>query len=113
MTDKATVKKRPRSSAFEAIHSAATGLHKVGAIDKKTMREFDEACLMPVPTYTGNDVKRIRTKIAKVSQTVFAVYMNTSVSAVQKWEQDNRPVQGPAARLLNIVERSGSLEAIA
>ncbi|MBC7857823.1 MAG: hypothetical protein H7Z39_03415 [Burkholderiaceae bacterium] len=33
-----------RSDAFEAIHSAATALHSVGAIDKKTMREFDASC---------------------------------------------------------------------
>lgn len=112
MTAKTNAKMKPRSAAFEAIHSAASGLHKVGAIDKTTMREFDEACLMPVPEYKGSDVKRIRMTIAKVSQTVFAAYMNTSVSAVQKWERDNRPVQGPAARLLNIVERSGSLNAI-
>jgi hypothetical protein len=34
-----------RSDAFEAIHSAATALHCVGAIDKKAMREFDASCL--------------------------------------------------------------------
>lgn len=113
MDVKAKVKMRSRSPAFDAVHSAAVGLHKVGAIDKTTMREFDVACLLPAPEYSGDDVKRIRTQIAKVSQTVFAAYMNTSVSTVQKWERDNRPVQGPAARLLNIVERSGSLEAIA
>jgi len=111
MTAKVNTKMKPRSAAFEAIHSAASGLHKVGVIGKETMREFDAECLMPVPEYTGDDVKRIRTKI-KVSQAVFAAYMNTSLSNVQKWEQDNRTVQGPAARLLNIVERGG-LKAIA
>ncbi len=29
-----------KSDAFEAIHSSATSLYKVGAIDKTTMRRF-------------------------------------------------------------------------
>jgi hypothetical protein len=33
-----------RSDAFEAIHSAASALHSVEVIDKKTMREFDASC---------------------------------------------------------------------
>ena len=37
------------SDAFEAIHSSASSLFKVGAIDKATMRHFDETCLT-VPT---------------------------------------------------------------
>ncbi|SCC94727.1 Transcriptional regulator, XRE family (fragment) [Thiomonas sp. X19] len=43
MTTKPTFK----SDAFEAIHSAAQGLYRVGAIDKATMREFDASCLTP------------------------------------------------------------------
>jgi putative transcriptional regulator len=34
-----------KSDAFEAIHSSATALHKVGAIGKTTMKGFNEACL--------------------------------------------------------------------
>ena len=30
-----------RNDGFEAIHSAASALFKVGAIDRATMREFD------------------------------------------------------------------------
>ena len=39
--------KKYRSEAFAAIHETMEGLHEVGAIDKQTMREFDEACLTP------------------------------------------------------------------
>jgi putative transcriptional regulator len=35
-----------KSDAFEAIHSTAQGLYKANAIDKNTMREFDESCLL-------------------------------------------------------------------
>ena len=39
-------KTRFKSDAFEAIHSAASGLHEAGVIDKKTMKDFDETCIM-------------------------------------------------------------------
>lgn len=34
-----------KSAAFEAIHSAASGLFSVGAITREVMRGFDEACI--------------------------------------------------------------------
>jgi putative transcriptional regulator len=51
MTTKPNNKLKPKykSSAYEAIHSSARALHKVGAIDKATIRSFDESCLS-VPT---------------------------------------------------------------
>ena len=44
-----TSKAKFKSDAFEAIHSAALGLHRAGAIDKATMRGFDESCLAALP----------------------------------------------------------------
>ena len=44
---------------------------------------------------------------AKISQAVFAAYLNTSVSAVQKWEIGKKKPSGIALKLLNIVERNG------
>jgi putative transcriptional regulator len=41
MTDK-----NYKSEAFEAIHSSARALYKIKAIDKETMRSFDDACLI-------------------------------------------------------------------
>ena len=101
-----SAKPKPKSAAFEAIHSAASGLQRAGVIDQKTMRHFDKTCLIQIPTYDGKDVKRIRAK-AQVSQAVFAVYMNTSVSAVQKWETGGKVPGGPAAKLLNIIDKHG------
>ncbi len=34
-----------KSDAFEAIHSSASALLSVGAIDKASMRDFDLSCL--------------------------------------------------------------------
>lgn len=41
--------KKIKSEAFESIHSSAEALLKIGAIDKATMREFDEAYVAEVP----------------------------------------------------------------
>jgi len=53
-------------------------------IDKTTMREYDELCIEEPPHFDAKDVADIR-KAAKVSQPVFALYLNTSASTVQKW----------------------------
>lgn len=42
--------KKYRSEAFAAIHETMETLHEIGAIDKQTMHEFDEACLKPMRT---------------------------------------------------------------
>jgi putative transcriptional regulator len=34
-----------KTDAFEAIHTSASAIYKVGAIDKETMRSFDSSCL--------------------------------------------------------------------
>jgi len=33
---------------LDAVHETAKGLHKAGAMDATTMREFDALCLPPV-----------------------------------------------------------------
>ena len=42
------MKKKYRSEAMAAVHETMEALHKVAAIDKQTMRRFDDACLTPV-----------------------------------------------------------------
>lgn len=50
---------RFKSGAFEAIHSSALAMLKVGTIDKVTMRRFDETCLaVPVVALCGNAVRK-------------------------------------------------------
>ena len=77
-----TTKAKFKSDALEAIHASATALHRVGAVDKATMREFDESCLVTPTGIAPQQIKRIREK-AHVSQPVFARYLNTSESTVQ------------------------------
>lgn len=103
---RAAAPRRSKGDAFEAIHSAAQGLHRAGAISKATMREYDELCLEPVKEVTAEDVVRIRLR-AKVSQNLFAHYLNTSPSTVQKWETGAKKPGAIAAKLLRVVEKHG------
>ena len=100
------VKRKAQSSAFEAIHSAASDLHSVGAISKATMREYDALCLAPVKSVTAKEVVLIRAKV-NVSQNLFARLLNTSKSTVQKWETGAKSPSALATKLLRIVEKHG------
>ena len=99
-------KRKFRSDAFEAIHASASALHRLGAIDKATMREFDESCWVTPPIMQPREIKRIREQ-AHVSQPVFARYLNTSESTVQKWEAGTKRPSGMALKLLTVVEKHG------
>jgi putative transcriptional regulator len=99
-----------RKRILENVHETAKGLRKAGVMDAKTMREFDALCLPPVKNLSPAQIKRLRTR-HKASQAVFAAYLNTSPSTVQKWEQGQKKPNGPSLKLLNLIERKG-LEAL-
>ena len=96
---------RTKSDVSEAIHSAATALFKVGAINKKTMRDYDDACLVPADL-SVDDVRRIREKLL-VSQEVLARAIGTTKSAVAKWESGVNTPSPMAQRLLRVVDKHG------
>jgi putative transcriptional regulator len=98
--------KKYKSDAFEAIHSSVAGMYRSGTIDKATMREFDEACLSVPATLEPHRIKQIR-ESQKVSQPVFARYLNTSESTVEKWETGVKRPSGMALKLLDIVQKHG------
>ncbi len=93
------------------LQQTARGLYELGAIDGKTMRDFESLRLESPKAYSAYEIKRLRLK-EKASQAVFAAYLNTSVSTVQKWEIGEKKPGGPALKLLDIVERKG-LKALA
>ena len=100
-----------RSEALAAVHEMIEGLHEADAIDKRTLRGFDEACLAPATPLMPEEIKAIR-EAQHVSQPVFASYLNVSKNLVSDWERGQKRPGGPALRLLSIVRRKG-LEAIA
>ncbi|HTB66667.1 MAG TPA: DNA-binding transcriptional regulator [Steroidobacteraceae bacterium] len=99
-------KRKYKSDAFEAIHSSAAALHRVGAVDKATMKDFDTSCIEEISPIRPAQIKMLRER-NKVSQPVFARYLNTSESTVEKWETGAKKPSGMALKLLKIVEKHG------
>jgi putative transcriptional regulator len=101
-----TIKKTYKSDAFEAIHTSASALHKIGAIDKTTMRSFDTSCLAVPVEIEPEQIKLIR-ELNHVSQPIFARYLNTSESTIQKWETGAKRPSGMALKLLSVIQKHG------
>ena len=94
------------SEAMAAIHEMMADLHDVGAIDKQTMRHFDEACLAPIKPFKPEEIKSIREK-EHVSQIVFANYPNVTGRLIGKWERAEKRPSGTSLKLLSPVEKKG------
>ncbi|MDF1759266.1 MAG: helix-turn-helix domain-containing protein [Coxiellaceae bacterium] len=90
----------------KVLKKTMKGLHDIGLADNATMHEFDALSLPPIKKFTPNQIKRLR-KQNKASQAVFAIFLNTTTSTVQKWEQGQKKPSRLALKLLNLVDRHG------
>ncbi|MCF8003336.1 MAG: DNA-binding transcriptional regulator, partial [Chromatiaceae bacterium] len=81
-------------------------LQELDAIDKQTMREFDEACLTPVEPLSPEAIRALRER-EHLSQPVFARYLNVSKNLVSDWGRGVKRPGGPALRLLTVIEKKG------
>ena len=95
-----------KKKLVKTAHAMAKDLYKAGVIDKVTMRGYDALCIPPVKTLSPRQIKHIRL-CTGVSQTVFALYLNTTLSTVMQWEQGLRHPSGTSLKLLNIVAKNG------
>ena len=95
-----------RSRLLTEVHETASALHQSGSIDKQTMREFDALALPRVRDLTPRQIRAVRQR-ARMSQAVFAAFLNTSVSTVQKWEVGEKKPSGPSLKLLNVIDQKG------
>ncbi|MDZ7696559.1 MAG: DNA-binding transcriptional regulator [Deltaproteobacteria bacterium] len=93
------------------VHETAKGLYDAGIMNETTMREFDALCLTPVRAYKPEEIKQIRMRY-RVSQAVFAAYLNVSKTSVAGWESGGKRPGPAAVKLLNLVDRKG-IEAVA
>lgn len=100
------IKKIYKSAISQAVHESAKALYRTGVIDKTTLREFDDACLSKLPSFAPKDIQKLRQK-NRVSQPVFARYLNTSESTIEKWETGAKRPSGMALKLLAIVQKHG------
>lgn len=56
--------------------------------------------------FSAQQIRKLRLR-SKASQAVFAAYLNTSISTVQKWESGDKHPNGPSLKLLNLVASKG------
>jgi putative transcriptional regulator len=98
--------RKSKSAILEAVHDTAKGLYKAGVMDQVTLREFDHLCLPPVEPLEPMQIKKIR-EDSRVSQAVFAMVLNISLSTVQKWEIGQKRPTGTALKLLHLVQKQG------
>jgi putative transcriptional regulator len=99
-------KRKFRSEIAEVVHEGMRGLHRLGIVDKQTMREFDVRCLTPVDNLTPADIVAMREK-AGVSQAVFACALNVTTDYVSKIERGAKRPTGATLKLLSLVRRKG------
>lgn len=90
----------------EIMHKTAQDFYEAGVMDEKIFREIDVLCLPPIKKYSPSQIKRIRQR-NKVSQSVFAAYLNTTCSTIQNWEKGQKHPRGMALKLLNLVDKHG------
>jgi putative transcriptional regulator len=70
------------------------------------MRGFDQGCLAVPTDIPPQQIKKLR-ELHHVSQPIFARYLNTSQSTVQKWETGAKRPSGMALKLLAVVQKHG------
>lgn len=104
-------RRTPASDVLAAVHASVAGLQRAGVVRAATMREFDALCLAPVLPLAPAEIAALRRR-EKVSQPVFARYLNVSKSSVVQWEIGERKPDGAALKLLDLVRRKG-LQALA
>lgn len=99
-----------KSKVLASVHEAIADAHEVGIVDKRTMREFDDACLTPVEALSPKEIVALREREG-VSQAVLARHLNVAVKLVGEWERGEKRPSGPSLKLLSLVQARG-LDAI-
>jgi putative transcriptional regulator len=104
--------KKPKDRVADEMLEMATLLSHRGIVSMKNLERIKALASTP-PIYSAERVAAIRIKKAKMSQAVFAGFLNVRPSTVQKWESpaSGKHPGGAAAKLLQIIEKKG-IEAV-
>ncbi|WP_375414130.1 helix-turn-helix domain-containing protein [uncultured Bradyrhizobium sp.] len=108
-------KKKKTSSLTKALLETAGDMRKAGLIDrttheKITLRHLGVAGKSKPAPITAAQIRAMRDR-AKLSQAVFASYLNLTVGYVSQLERGTKQPTGAALALLNVIKRKG-IEAI-
>jgi putative transcriptional regulator len=99
-----------RSEIAGVVQDGVRGMHKLGLVDKKTMREFDLRCLTTVEKMTAKDILALREREG-VSQAVFARCLNVTTNYISQLERGAKRPRGATLKLLSLIKSKG-LEAV-
>ena len=103
-------KKRASRLAGELMETAED-LHRIGLMDgatygKITLRHLGPENTPKVSRVTPKQIRSMRQR-AKMSQAVFARYLNLTVGYVSQLERGAKQPTGAALALLNVIKRKG------
>lgn len=108
-------KKKKTSRLTKELLETAGDMRESGLMsrethEKITMRHLGEAPKPAAAPLTGAQIRTMRER-AKLSQAVFARYLNLTVGYVSQLERGTKQPTGAALALLNVIKRKG-IEAI-
>jgi len=101
-----TKTKTYKSDMLAAVHETASDLHDAGVMAKQTMREFDSLCLTEAKPLSAGEIRAIRTR-ERMSQAVFARYLNVTTGLVSQWERGQKHPSGASLKLLTLAKEKG------
>jgi putative transcriptional regulator len=95
----------------KALLETADDMHRSGVLskaahDKITLRHLGTQAEPSPEPISGEDIRRLREQ-ARLSQAVFARYLNLTVGYVSQLERGIRRPTGPALVLLDVIRRKG------
>ena len=109
------MRRKQPSRLTKALLETSDDMARVGILDaaaheKITLRHLDDTVATAAEPITGEEIRSMRER-ARLSQAVFARYLNLTVGYVSQLERGAKRPTGPALALLNVIRRKG-IEAI-
>lgn len=101
---------KARGSSEEALQAAyemASDLHESGVMDDLTMAKINVMRFPAEKKFSAAEVRQIRAS-TKMSQSMFANFLNVTKSSVVKWESGIRNPRNSSVRILQFLSDNGT-----
>jgi len=98
--------RKATSRILNEMLETSQGLHAAGLIDQRCLSEIKALCTDSVEPLSPTAIRGLREHL-HISQSVFAMLLNTPVSTIKKWETGDKKPSGPSLKLLHVVKRHG------
>ena len=76
-------------------------------MDKRTLRQFDEACLTPARSLTAAEIRALRERRGRQPGGLCSLPQRTPRGWLANGRGGEKHPQGPSLKLLSLVERGG------